>query len=58
MRPLHLAAIFGYAEIAGLLLDAGADPSARASDGETAADFARHGSHAEVLRVIEEHRRE
>ena len=38
---LHLAAIFDHTEIANLLLDAGADPTVKNSDGESAIDVAQ-----------------
>ncbi|MDN3351238.1 ankyrin repeat domain-containing protein [Actinomadura sp. DC4] len=51
---LHVAAAYGYARSARLLLDTGADPAARTSDGLTPAEMARaNGQHdlAEILGV-------
>lgn len=38
---LHLAAIFNHTEIADLLLKAGADPTVKNAEGETAIDVAQ-----------------
>jgi hypothetical protein len=48
---LHLAAIFDHTEIAELLLGAGADPSAKNSDGETAMDVAQPTLKRKMLAV-------
>lgn len=40
--PLHTACFFGAAESAGLMLDAGADPAARNTHGETPPEAMRH----------------
>jgi len=50
--PLHLAARFGHAGASRRLLDAGAEPDARDASGQTAADLAVAGGHAELAAML------
>jgi uncharacterized protein len=50
--PLHLAARFGHAGAARRLLDAGADTTAVDLAGDTAADLAAAGGHAELEAML------
>src|SRR5918996_714650 len=50
--PLHLAAFFGYPDIARLLVEHGADREQAAEDGRRAADFAAARGHEEVLALL------
>ena len=52
--PLHLAARSGDVEIAGILLDAGADPNAFTSTGVTAMHFAADADAAGVVEALVE----
>ena len=50
--PLHLASLFGKVEVAQALMEAGARPSVKGSDGLTAEDVAkkyRHHALADIL---------
>lgn len=49
---LHAAAQRGDAAMVSLLLERGADRTAAADDGRTAADFAHAGGHPEVLALL------
>ena len=53
VTPLHIAALKGHADVARLLLDAGADPAIRDSkhDGD-AMGWAEHGGSVEVVRLL------
>jgi len=51
--PLMWAALHGHADVAGFLLDNGADPSIRDANGQTAQDFAGNDL---VLQVLEQQR--
>ena len=51
---LHLAAIFNNTHIADLLLAAGADPTVKNSDGETAMDVAQPMLKLKMKKVVEE----
>jgi len=54
--PLHAAALEGHAEVAGLLIDSGADVNARTSGTKsTPLHSAAGGGHAEVARLLLEH---
>ena len=50
--PLHYAAQQGHAEVARILLAAGADPGARNNAGQTPLDKARDNKHEEVVGVF------
>ena len=52
VTPLMVAASCGYAEMVGLLLEHGADPSAVCAEGRTAADRAAAKGHEEVVRRL------
>ncbi len=51
--PLHLAAFWGFDEIAGLLVDAGADLAPVDDSGDTPADLARAQGHEELAARLE-----
>ena len=51
--PLQAAAGSGRIDIVKLLLEAGADPSIRTSEGKTAADIARDEGHQECAALLE-----
>lgn len=53
--PLHLAAEHGQAALVKLLLDRGADPLIRESEGRSALHSAVHSNKQEVVRTILEH---
>lgn len=50
---LHVAAAYGYARSARLLLDAGADPAARTSDGLTPAEIAMANGHHDLAEILD-----
>ena len=50
--PLHQAARQGHAQVARLLLEAGADPALRDGDGKTPEDLANERGHAEVAELL------
>lgn len=50
--PLMAAAQDGDPVLARILLDAGADTSAREQNGKTARDFAREGGHTDVEALL------
>jgi ankyrin repeat protein len=50
--PLHIAAANGNFEIVRLLVEQGADWSARDSEGQTAADVAARNHHREIARYL------
>lgn len=54
LTALHLAALRGYGDIAGPLLDHGAPLEARSARGETALDLAARYGHADVVSLLEE----
>jgi ankyrin repeat protein len=49
---LHVAAAYGYIHSARLLLDAGADPAARTSDGLTPAELAMANGHHDLIKIL------
>jgi ankyrin repeat protein len=51
-RPLHSAAVAGREDLVRMLLDAGADKTARCDRGKTAADYARERGHAELAALL------
>ena len=53
LTPLHLAAGFGRAGTVRLLLDRGADPSAKDSGGRTPADTARRHGKSECAAILD-----
>jgi len=57
VTPLHLAAYKGYAEIAKILLERGANPNIRDDDDLTPLEIAQMRNDAETARVIEEYSR-
>jgi cytohesin len=50
---LHVAAAHGYVRSARSLLDAGADPAARTSDGLTPADMATANGHHDLVKILD-----
>jgi len=56
MRPLHMAASVGDADIAKLLVDHGADPKATTSDGTTPIDIAKQMQNLGVQFVFDKHK--
>ena len=50
--PLMLAAMYGHADVARLLLEEGADPSLRNEQGLTAVDFARRADRSDLADLI------
>ena len=52
---LHEAAQIGSETVVKLLLDAGANPSARAKDGRTPLSIARKGRHQAIARLLKSH---
>ena len=50
--PLHKAALNGHTELAGLLLDRGADKEARMNGGSTAVMIAAQFDQPEALRIL------
>jgi ankyrin repeat protein len=54
VTPLSCAATEGALEAVTLLLEAGADPHARADDGSTALGRALEGGHEEVAAVLKQ----
>jgi uncharacterized protein len=50
--PLMLAAMYGHADVARLLLEEGADPSLRNEQGLTAVDFARRAERGDLADLI------
>jgi len=50
---LMFAAAEGQREVVQALLKAGANPSLRDIDGDTAANFARNNHHADVVKLLE-----
>ena len=58
VTPLHLAAMHGHADLARLLLDAGADPTIRDSQHDSdAIGWAQFFQHPEMVRLLESRRR-
>lgn len=55
MRALHLAADFGYPDIAGLLLQSGAESDALAANGETPLIVAARSGSASVVQLLIDH---
>lgn len=51
-RPLHQAAVAGREELVRMLLDAGADRTARCDRGKTPAEYARERSHDSVAAML------
>jgi len=54
-RPLHRMASNNLAKGAQALIDAGADPNAKTSRGETPLSIARSSNARDVVRVLVEH---
>jgi ankyrin repeat protein len=52
-RPLHQAAVTGRDDLVQMLLDAGADKTARCDREKTPADYARERGHAAVAQMLE-----
>jgi ankyrin repeat protein len=52
LSPLHLAARFGQEDAARVLLDHGADPTARTPDGRTARDLAASAGHDDLVTLL------
>lgn len=52
-RPLHQAAVTGREDLVRMLLDAGADKTARCDRGKTPADYARERGHAAVAEMLD-----
>ena len=52
-RPLHQAAVAGREDLVRMLLDAGADKTARCDRGKTPAEYARERGHAAVAELLE-----
>jgi hypothetical protein len=50
--PLHVAALWGHAEVARLLLDHGADVNSRSKDGWTPLHYAAAFGYADVARLL------
>jgi ankyrin repeat protein len=55
VTPLHLAAYKGYAEIAKILLEWGADPNIRDDDGLTPLEIAKIRNDKKTAKIIEEY---
>jgi ankyrin repeat protein len=51
--PLHLAAHQGHREIVALLIEHGADKSARSTEGERPVDAARQKGHSALIPLLE-----
>jgi uncharacterized protein len=52
-RPLHQVAAAGRDDLVGILLDAGADKTARCDHGKTPADYARERGHSSVAAMLD-----
>lgn len=52
--PLHYAAYKNLPHVARVLLERGADPNAKQSDGKTPLEMAKEKGHAEVVELLEE----
>jgi hypothetical protein len=52
-RPLHQAAVTGREDLVRMLLDAGADKTARCDRGKTPADYARERGHTAVAELLD-----
>ena len=50
---LHVAAAYGYVRSARFLLDAGADPAARTSDGLRPAEMAAANGHHDLVEILD-----
>lgn len=50
--PLHAAAYAGNDKIVDMLLDSGADPTARDDNGESPADVARQSAHVDLAKKL------
>lgn len=55
MTPLMMAAAGGHTRVVEMLLEAGADPTARSDAGETAAQLAEEAGHTGVVALLERH---
>eukprot|EP00929_Paragymnodinium_shiwhaense_P003280 TRINITY_DN10372_c0_g1_i2.p1 TRINITY_DN10372_c0_g1~~TRINITY_DN10372_c0_g1_i2.p1 ORF type:complete len:452 (+),score=118.82 TRINITY_DN10372_c0_g1_i2:96-1451(+) len=56
--PLHMAALKGHPEVVQTLLAARASAVAQASDRSTPLDMAHRGDHVEIIKMLEQARRE
>jgi hypothetical protein len=52
-RPLHQAAVTGREDLVRMLLDAGADKTARCDRGKTPADYARERGHTALAEMLD-----
>ena len=52
MTPLHAATMFGYAEVAKILLDNDADIDAKNEDGVTPLHYASFNGHTEIVKLL------
>ncbi|TNF65785.1 MAG: ankyrin repeat domain-containing protein [Gammaproteobacteria bacterium] len=52
--PLHIAACFGHAEVAGLLIECGADITLRNNGGKTPRDYALEFDHVVIAEMLQQ----
>ena len=54
VTPLHMAAIFGQADVVSVLVEKGADPNTRDISGDTPLNLAAEAGHVDVVaRLLE-----